>query len=285
MKHTDPFPSGVYAGLVADDSGRSDDRPPLVLLHGLTFDRRMWRPALTELEMLDPGRRVLALDLPGHGDSPDATSYSMEAVVERVHAAVVEAHLQDPVVVGHSASAATANVYAAQHRTRGVIAVEGTLGVGAFAGMAQSLEPALRGPGFDAAWGRITANVFRIDEVAPDVRDFVLATSQPRQEIVLGYWQDLFERTPSELDAWIVRAAGAIRESGLPYVAVVGQDPPPEDVAWLRTNLPDARTMVWPHSGHFPHLAHPRRFAELLAETDAWGRPNGDHTGQAVTSA
>ena len=285
MKHPDPFPAGVYAGLVADDPGRSDERPPLVLLHGLTFDRRMWRPALTELETLDPGRRALALDLPGHGDSPDAPSYSMQAVVERVHAAVMEAHLEDPVVVGHSASAATASVYAAQHRTRGVVAVEGTLSVGDFAGMAQSLEPVLRGPGFDAAWSRITANVFRTEEVAPDVRDFVLATSQPRQEIVLGYWQDLFERTPSELDAWIVRAAGAIRESGVPYVAVVGQDPSPQDIVWLRTNLPDARTMVWPHSGHFPHLAHPRRFAELLAETCAWGRPDGDRTGQAVTSA
>ena len=285
MKRPDPVPSGVYAGLVADDMGRSDDRPPLVLLHGLTFDRRMWRPALAELETLDPGRRALALDLPGHGDSPDAPSYSMAAIVERVHAAVVEAHLEDPVVVGHSASTATASVYAAQHPTRGVVSVEGTLRAGNFAGMAQSLEPVLRGPGFDAAWGRISANVFRTHEVASDVRDFVLATSQPRQEVVLGYWQDLFERTPSELDAWIVRAAGAIRESGVPFVAVVGQDPSPEDVVWLQANLPNARTMVWPQSGHFPHLAHPGCFAELLAETGAWGRSHGDRTGQAMKSA
>lgn len=270
MKQPDTFSSGSYAGLAADDLGRADERPPLVLLHGLTFDRRMWRPALTELETIDPGRRAIALDLPGHGDSPDAPSYSVEAIVERVRAAVVEAHMEDPVVVGHSASAATASMYAAQHRTRGVIAVEGTLQVGAFAGMAQSLEPVLRGPGFDDAWARITANVFRTEEVSPDVRDFVLATSQPRQEIVLGYWQDLFERTPPELEAWVVRATAAIRASGVPYVAVVGEDPSPEDVAWVRTNLPDTRTIVWPNSGHFPHLAHPRRFAELLAETGTW---------------
>ncbi len=270
MTSPNTFRSGSYAGLAADDLGRSDKRPPLVLLHGLTFDRRMWRTALTELETIEPGRRALALDLPGHGDSPDAPSYSMAAIVERVHAAIIEAHLEDPVVVGHSASAATASMYAAQHRTRGVIAVEGTLRVAAFAGMAQSLEPVLRGPGFDEAWARISARTFRISEVAPDVREFVLATSRPRQEIVLGYWQDLFERSPDDLDGWVVGECVAIRESGVPYVAVLGEDPSPEDVDWLRTNLPGARTVVWPHSGHFPHLAHPRPFAELLAETATW---------------
>lgn len=270
MQQLDSFRSASYAGLAADDLGRSDDRPPLVLLHGLTFDRQMWRPALADLEAVDPGRRALALDLPGHGDSPDAASYTIEALVERIHTAIGEAGLEDPVIIGHSASAATASVYAALHRTRGVITVEGTLNVGAFAGMAQSLEPMLRGPGFDDAWGRITANVFRLEEVAPDVRDFVLATSRPRQAIVLGYWQELFERTPRELDAMVLQGAAAIRESGVPQVAILGGDPSPEDVDWVHTNAPDARTEVWPHSGHFPHLAHPRRFAELLAETGSW---------------
>lgn len=270
MKQLDSVPSGSYAGLTADDLGRSDDRPPLVLLHGLTFDRRMWRPALAELETIDPGRRVLLLDLPGHGDSPDAPSYSLEVIVERVHAAILEARLEAPVVVGHSYSAGMAAVYAAQHPTCGVVAVEGTLRVGDFAGMAQSLEPMLRGPGFDDAWARITAHEFRLEEVVPEVRGFVLATSRPRQEIVLGYWQDLFQRTPQELDAWVVQGAAAIRMSGVPYVSVVGQDPSPEEIAWLQTNQPDARTLVWPGSGHFPHLAHPRRFAELLAETGTW---------------
>jgi pimeloyl-ACP methyl ester carboxylesterase len=57
MQHPVQFPHAAYAGLAADDLGRSDDRPPLVLLHGLTFDRRMWRSALAELEAIDPGRR------------------------------------------------------------------------------------------------------------------------------------------------------------------------------------------------------------------------------------
>jgi pimeloyl-ACP methyl ester carboxylesterase len=184
--------------------------------------------------------------------------------------AVVEAGLTKPVLVGHSASAPTASIYVARHPACGVIAVEGTLEVAGFAAMARSVEPVLRGPGFDEAWGRISTRMFRTEQVSPDIQDFVRATSRPRQEIVLGYWQDLFERTPQDLEDLIARTAGAIRESGMPYVGLLGEDPSPADVAWLRTNLPDARTEVWPHSGHFPHLAHPRRFAELLAETASW---------------
>jgi pimeloyl-ACP methyl ester carboxylesterase len=276
------FPHGSRAGLAADDTGRSDDRPPLVLLHGLTFDRTMWRPALAELESIDPGRRAVALDLPGHGESPKAASYSMASVVERVHAAIVDAGLDAPVVVGHSGSAGIASVYAAMHPTRGVISVEGTMDVGAFAGMAKSLEPVLRGPGFDNVWARISANVFGLDEVTPEVRAFVVATSKPNQEVVLGYWQELFDRSPQELDAMVGQGAAAIRESRVPYVSVMGHDPSSENVAWLRSNLPGARNLVWPNSGHFPHLAHPDLFAELLAETATWAP--GKVTAQSLSA-
>jgi pimeloyl-ACP methyl ester carboxylesterase len=137
--------------------------------------------------------------------------------------------------------------------------------------MAKSLEPMLRGGGFADAWDRVAASAFRLDEVAPEVREFVIETSRARQEIVLGYWQALFQLPPEVLDAWVATGAAAIRQSRVPFVAVVGQEPSPEDAAWIHANLPDARIMVWPGSGHFPHLAHPRRFAEVLAETATWG--------------
>ena len=263
----------TYAGLAVDDAGLSDDRPPLVLLHGLTFDRQMWRPALAELEVIDPGRRTIAIDLPGHGDSPDAPSYTLHALAERINAAVEEAGLQAPVVVGHSAAASTAFLYGVTYPSRGVVAVEGTLRVGPFAAMARSLEPALRGPGFDEAFGRILANAFQLDQVAPDVRAFVEDTCKPRQEVVLGNWQPLFQVSPDRLDAMVAQWASAVRALGLPFASVLGRDPSPDDLAWIGTNIPAMRIETWPQSGHFPHLAHPRRFAGLLAETGTWG-PN-----------
>ena len=265
MTQPEAVPSTTYAGLAADDVGRSDERAAIVFLHGLTFDRTMWRPALAELETLDPGRRAIALDLPGHGESPDAPSYSLEVTVERVHAAIVEAELRDPILVGHSASASVAAMYATQHPTSGIVLVEGTFLVAPFTEMLRSMEPVLRGPGFGAAWSRISEYAFRLDEVPADVRSFVEATSRPRQDVVLGYWEDLFASTPAELQAWVNEGAARMRQIGLPVTSVVGQDPSADEAAWLEKNLPSARTLVWRGSGHFPHLAHPRAFAELLA--------------------
>jgi pimeloyl-ACP methyl ester carboxylesterase len=111
----------TLAGLAADDYGHSDDRAPLVLLHGLTFDRSLWRPSLAELSRIDPGRRVLALDLPGHGASPGWPSYDVQSLADGVHRAAEEAGLQSPVVVGHSIAGIIATAYAAQHPTRGII--------------------------------------------------------------------------------------------------------------------------------------------------------------------
>jgi pimeloyl-ACP methyl ester carboxylesterase len=267
MTRLDRIPSATYAGLAADDLGRPDRRPPLVLLHGLTFDRTMWRPALAELETIDPGRRAIALDLPGHGESPDASTYKLEATVERVCAAILEAGLRDPILVGHSANASTAAMYAARFPTSGIVLVEGTFLVAAFAAMLRSMEPVLCGPGFGAAWSGIAEYAFRLDEIPADVRSFVEATSQPRQEVVLGYWQELLEGTPAELQAWVNEGAATLRQTGVPVASVVGQDPSAEETAWLEANLPGARIVVWPGSGHFPHLAHPHAFAELLAAT------------------
>jgi pimeloyl-ACP methyl ester carboxylesterase len=113
----------TLAGLAADDYGHPDDRAPLVLLHGLTFDRSLWRPSLAELSRIDPGRRVLALDLPGHGASPGWPSYDVQSLAHGVHRAVDKAGLQSPVVVGHPRGV-IATAYAAQYPTRGIINVD-----------------------------------------------------------------------------------------------------------------------------------------------------------------
>jgi hypothetical protein len=44
----------LFVDLAGSLEGDTDHRPPLILLHGLTFDRMMWRPAQAELRLV-PG--------------------------------------------------------------------------------------------------------------------------------------------------------------------------------------------------------------------------------------
>lgn len=44
------------------------DGPPLLLVHGVVHRRHAWNPVL---DLLTPHRRVITVDLPGHGDSPE----------------------------------------------------------------------------------------------------------------------------------------------------------------------------------------------------------------------
>ena len=64
-----------------------DERTPLVLLHGFTGDSSTWRDVAA---ILGRERRVLAVDLPGHGRSGLAGAESVAAAAEAVNAAVAK---------------------------------------------------------------------------------------------------------------------------------------------------------------------------------------------------
>jgi pimeloyl-ACP methyl ester carboxylesterase len=61
-----------------------------------------------------------------------------------------------------------------------------------------------------------------------------------------------------------------VREAKVPYVYIGGHDPGQEYLEWMQRELPQVSVEIWPGSGHFPHLAQPLRFAELLAATSSW---------------
>src|SRR5690242_4330693 len=110
-----------FAGMSADVYGEGSDARPLVLVHGLGFDRTMWRPAVEELMAIGPGRRVIAFDLPGHGEAAAQESYDVLSVVGALDRALAEAEVEAPVLVGHSIGAVIVTAYAAQLPARGVV--------------------------------------------------------------------------------------------------------------------------------------------------------------------
>lgn len=258
-----------FGGLAADDYGHDDHRPGLLLLHGMTFDRTIWRPLVAELQRVDPGRHVVAIDLPGHGQSPDLASYELAGVADILHAVVVDAGMAAPVVVGHSAGALGATAYAAQYPTRGFVDVDQPLQLGEFAAFVGSLAEQLRGPGFPAVW-QMFYDSFHTEFLPPATQDLVRSTCRPRQQVVLGFWQQILDGRIEEVTALVERGMSTLRASGAPYLHIAGDEPGPGYRTWLSEQIPIATIEVWPRTGHFPHLARPEEFAERLAATAAW---------------
>lgn len=257
------------AGLAGDNLGEDDQRPPLVLLHGLTYDRRLWGPALRELDTIDPGRRLLNLDLPGHGGSRRRDSYRLEELAPVIREAVEQAGLQSPVLVGHSAGGILATIYASRYPTSGVINVDQPLLTEPFAQLLRIHEATLRGPGYATVWDIMVAGM-HTELLASNAQQLLQTISDPRQDLLLGYWEEVLTASPTELADRIAAGLAALRRTGVPYHTVFGQTPSAEYQKWLADVLPDAVSTVLPDSGHFPQLAHPARFAGVLASTARW---------------
>ncbi|MCZ7374952.1 alpha/beta fold hydrolase [Micromonospora sp. WMMC250] len=239
-----------------------DNRPPLVLLHGLTYDKRQWGPVRRELAAIDPERQVLALDLPGHGDSPRRASYRMAEVAEVVHAQVAEAGLATPIVVGHSVGAVVATTYAARHPVRGVVNLDQILLPGPFGVAVRQAEPTLRGPEWRQVWDRMLAGM-GIESLPAEAREIVTTATDPRPDLLLGYWGEILHGSDEGIAAERSRDLRSIGERKIPYRWVTSSEPPARYLAWLTEALPEIEVTVLPGS-HFPHLAEPATIARLL---------------------
>jgi pimeloyl-ACP methyl ester carboxylesterase len=93
----------------------AEDKPSLVLLHGLMGCAETFLPLIQEL---DADLHVIALDLPGAGHSErrediDASLRTTSELVRRFLSAI---HLHKPIVLGHSHGGAVAMSLAAHHR-------------------------------------------------------------------------------------------------------------------------------------------------------------------------
>ena len=93
------------------------EAPPVVLLHGITGHARVWDHLA---ERLLPGRRVLALDQRGHGDSDPAPDddYRVGAMADDVAAFAGSLRLDRFALVGHSMGGRIAIKYAGDHAAR-----------------------------------------------------------------------------------------------------------------------------------------------------------------------
>ena len=95
------------------EAGSATGRP-IVLVHGWTEDRRVWKPVANRLA--ESGARVIAYDQRGHGSSGVGTDgYSIDALADDLRAVLDGLDLHDAVVAGHSMGGMAAQAFACRH--------------------------------------------------------------------------------------------------------------------------------------------------------------------------
>ncbi len=95
-------------------------RLPIVLLHGFAADLNSWRGLFAGASL---GHPILAIDLPGHGNSPRAVPESIDDIAIAAEATLASLDVTSCLLVGHSLGGAVATVTAA----RGVVDVRSLL--------------------------------------------------------------------------------------------------------------------------------------------------------------
>ena len=155
--------------------------PPVVLLHGLASNARIWDFVAPRL--VQSGFRVLALDQRHHGLTDDVEDgFDFPSVVRDLHAFIEILTLERPLLVGHSWGAGTVLNYAAVRPAgpAGIVLVDGgTNEMSAVPGMTwEQAEQMLRPPDLDGMPREDFVARLRgwtKDFYRPEIEDMILA--------------------------------------------------------------------------------------------------------------
>src|SRR3954468_2846113 len=273
------------------------DGSPVLFVHGLSGNWQNW---IENIPRVAQERRVLALDLPGFGQSErPAEKVSMSGYGRTVDAFAVALDLGEVALVGNSMGGFVSAETAIQFPER----VERLVLVSAVGITMSTLrrEPVM-------AWGRIamiagarTAAEKRMAIVRPRLRHAVYSTimRHPTRiapemlwELSEGAGRSIFRHALEAMLDYDFR--DRLDEIRAPTLVVWGEEDmlvPVKDADEFESQIPDARKVVLKDTGHVSMLERPPTFNRLLLEfldeprgqqSDTVGEPTEDEAGTGV---
>jgi len=240
-----------------------EGEPTIVFIHGWSCHRLFWNQ---QIERFQRVRRVVALDLAGHGESEAGrTDWSIESFGDDVVRVCDELELESVVLVGHSMGGPVA-LDAAQKLGDRVVAVVGVdtlhdVSARVPPEQAQAYIAALRAD-YPKAVDAFVREHFFPPGTDPDLVDLVAGSMSKRPpEIAIPAMEALLAYDSG-------RALAAV---SVPVHCINTMTP--TNVAANQARNPRFTAVAMPGVGHFPMLEDPERFARMLAD---FVRPLGD---------
>ncbi|MFT4264859.1 MAG: alpha/beta fold hydrolase [Nocardioides sp.] len=262
------------------------EAPVLLLLHGLACDRHTWDPVW---DRLAESYTLLAPDLLGHGESDKPRGdYSVGGYANGMRDLLTVLGIDKVTVVGHSFGGGVAMQFAYQfpERTERLFLVDA-------GGLGREVTPLIRAlalPGYDAVLRVLTLpGVLELNLGALRLLHRLVPVAETRDlpEIaaILESFRDAgTRRAVHQLVTNAIDIRGqivSIRDRAylteeMPLCVVWGEDDmviPAKHAAIAGELAPNARIVVIPNAGHFPHRDHPEQFVALVDDFMATTKP------------
>jgi pimeloyl-ACP methyl ester carboxylesterase len=252
----DGYRVGVSTG------GRPFDpaRPTAVLVHGAGMDRTVW--ALQARSLAAHGLSVLAVDLPGHGESEGPPLPTVTGIGDWLARLIVAARLDDAALAGHSMGAAAALECAARHpdrvRTLALVAVS----------EAMPVNPALLAAAHDDVGAAIAMMVgfslgpaARLASAVPGLWTPALA-----ERVIAAAPRGVLGTDLAACAAWSsgAESAGRVRCPTLLVLGAADRMTPPKAGRALAARIPGAVVETVPDAGHLLMQEAPDAVSALL---------------------
>jgi pimeloyl-ACP methyl ester carboxylesterase len=224
----------------------------LVFVHGWTCNLNFWK---ANIPAFVKQTRVIAIDLPGHGESDKPqTTYSMDLFARAIDAVLQDAKVERVVLLGHSMGTPVIRQFYRRYpqKTQGLVLVDGFLRPFLDQVASEKFIEPFRGPNYkEAANGFLNMMLPAVKDakVREEIRATVLSTPQ---HVMAGAMEGMFDP-----EIWKTQD-----KINVPVLNLQVKSPflPADYEQYVRDLVPTLDYQAWEGVSHFLMMDEPQKF-------------------------
>jgi len=228
----------------------------LVFVHGWTCNLDFWRDQIADFEK---HTRVIAIDLPGHGQSDKPQiAYTMDLFARAVDAVMTDAGVKRAVLVGHSMGTPVIREFYRKYpqKALALVIVDGPLRPFGDKKMMEQFIAPLRGPDYKEQVGKFI-DMMLGPQLKPALREEIKTSMlNTPQSVAISAMEGMADESIWKQD-----------KVNVPVLAILAKSPfwPADNEQFFRSIAPNLDYRMWEGVSHFLMMEKPREFNESLA--------------------
>jgi pimeloyl-ACP methyl ester carboxylesterase len=228
----------------------------LVFVHGWTCDLNFWR---MQFPAFVGKTRVIAVDLPGHGQSDKPQiAYTMDLFARAVEAVMRDAGVRRAVLVGHSMGTPVVRQFYRKYpeKTLALVNVDGTFYPFAPRAAMEPFIAPMRGPQYREAATKMVESMFRPEQPAALREEIKTAMLSTPQQVAVSAMEGMADDSIWGED-----------QIKVPVLAILARTPywPADNEQRFKKIAPQLDYRMWEGVSHFLMMDKPEEFNRTLA--------------------